>query len=414
MKKITLLIVSLPLFLLAPVMSAQEGIGTNQPHKSAALHIQSEKRGLLIPRFDIPDLENPAPVNDPADALLVFNTGTSGTTKGFYYWDKPQSKWIALAGSSGSGGATPDFELIGQAPIQVTDLGGDVYEIGLTLPSNNEEGQVLVTQLNADNDLEAVWVEVASLFGGGDFTVENGLQWDDPDNPTVLKWGGMLTEDTTIDTDGNELTISGLDEIDPADLSDYKVVIMDDSGLLKLISSGELGGSGGIDGDLEADNALHIADDKIMLGGALIKATAIGTDVDNTLAIEGLQDASSANKWVVAEDNDGILRSVTRVVSGAVSNSGNVSDLANYSPYVPEVNIEVDINGLSSSDIDLQLPDAGPAEGQVINIRLSEGNEADHYLNIKSGSNTLTYGALPFQGWIIKSMNGNWLVVARN
>src|SRR5690625_6791148 len=60
---------------------AQQGIGTLHPDKSAALEMVSTKRGLLIPRIDIPDLTAPAPVTNPAHSLLVFNTGASGDRK---------------------------------------------------------------------------------------------------------------------------------------------------------------------------------------------------------------------------------------------------------------------------------------------------------------------------------------------
>lgn len=36
----------------ATIVSAQQGIGTDEPNKSAALEIKSEKRGLLIPRVE--------------------------------------------------------------------------------------------------------------------------------------------------------------------------------------------------------------------------------------------------------------------------------------------------------------------------------------------------------------------------
>src|SRR5699024_7081332 len=80
---------------------AQRGIGTNLPDKSAALEIVSNQRGLLLPRLDIPDLSLPAPVTNPANALMVYNKGTSGTTPGFYYWNTAANgnagAWIPLA-----------------------------------------------------------------------------------------------------------------------------------------------------------------------------------------------------------------------------------------------------------------------------------------------------------------------------
>ncbi|HLS30880.1 MAG TPA: hypothetical protein VK021_08495, partial [Flavobacteriaceae bacterium] len=95
--------------MLSPQLFAQQGIGTNVPDKSAALEIVSNQRGLLIPRFAIPDLEQGAPVTDPAHALLVFNNGEGVTTEpGFYWWDENANTgagaWKAVTGVAGEPG----------------------------------------------------------------------------------------------------------------------------------------------------------------------------------------------------------------------------------------------------------------------------------------------------------------------
>ena len=80
--------------------------------------------------------------------------------------------------------------------------------------------------------------------------------------------------------------------------------------------------------------------------------------------------------------------------------------------FVQEVNITAKI---VSGDINVTLPDATATnKGQVVNIKIVNTVEVADYLNILVGSTTLTYGALPYQSWIIKSNGSTWEVVGRN
>jgi hypothetical protein len=62
------------------------GINTTTPHPSAALHIQSSDKGVLIPKVNLTSLIDAVTVPSPANALMVYNTNAAlkdGT--GFYY-----------------------------------------------------------------------------------------------------------------------------------------------------------------------------------------------------------------------------------------------------------------------------------------------------------------------------------------
>jgi|SRR5690625_224288 len=105
MKRVVFLAVIALMSLVVEKVYAQQGIGTLHPDKSAALEMVSTKRGLLIPRIDIPDLTLPAPVTNPAHSLLVFNTGASGTQEGFYFWSDDGTQlgngsWVLFGQSS--------------------------------------------------------------------------------------------------------------------------------------------------------------------------------------------------------------------------------------------------------------------------------------------------------------------------
>lgn len=459
--------------MLSPQLFAQQGIGTNQPNRSSALDIVSTKRGLLIPRFGIPDLAEAAPVTNPANALLVFNNGTAGTPQGFYWWRESTTSWVPLASEGGDPGDPVNVQINGKDPINVSNLGENNFEVSLGL---GEDGQVLVTTLDEDSgELVAVWKDPSEIFTPGEvgeITAHNGLSI--VDGAVVL--GGTLDEPTIINTDGNDLAITGLTEED--DLVNYKVVVMDENGVLHLTDPANLGGDGGpvvgqnliledgilgfLDGtdgigavleetkigiqastnegyvlttiddgeggftvnwanpadidasEIGASNGLHIESDEVLLGGTLTEETIIETSDENTLAITELQAADDPNKIVVVED-DGVLRTVTRSLDADVGNSYAVStDLLEYSPYVQEIILNVAIGGLSGGDITITLPAATNASGQVINVKLSEGDEADYYLNIMEGTNVLTYGALPHQAWIFKSNGTNWQLIAKN
>ena len=83
---------TLGLFFISGILYAQEGIGTNTPHPSAALEIESVDKGLLIPQISLTASATLAPITGTAstshNGLLVYNTNTVTTTglsgQGFY------------------------------------------------------------------------------------------------------------------------------------------------------------------------------------------------------------------------------------------------------------------------------------------------------------------------------------------
>lgn len=75
-------------------VQAQQGFGTNQPSKAAAIEMKSDSKGLLIPRVALTDLTDFGPIQGgttvtvaDANSLLVYNKATAtGLTPGYYYW----------------------------------------------------------------------------------------------------------------------------------------------------------------------------------------------------------------------------------------------------------------------------------------------------------------------------------------
>lgn len=164
------------------------------------------------------------------------------------------------------------------------------------------------------------------------------------------------------------------------------------------------------------DNGISKATDgDIILGGRLNEPTTtiITGGSSNTLAVEALVAPSTgATEVMYAEGSTGILRKAIRSISQYIEASQTVNTISGYNDFVQEVNITAKI---VSGDINVTLPDATATnKGQVVNIKIVNTAEVDDYLNILVGSTTLTYGALPYQSWIIKSNGSTWEVVGRN
>ncbi|MCC5923573.1 MAG: hypothetical protein JJT77_07290, partial [Crocinitomicaceae bacterium] len=79
----------------------------------AALDIQFEDKGLLIPRVNIADLTTYAPIGGtPTESMLVYNTNTT-TGEGFHYWDG--ANWVRLMVGSSSAAPADAWETTGNA-----------------------------------------------------------------------------------------------------------------------------------------------------------------------------------------------------------------------------------------------------------------------------------------------------------
>lgn len=115
MKKSLLLVTS---FLFTLNVFSQVGIGTTNVQNGVELQIESNSRGLLIPRVALTATNVVAPVGPApiATGVLIFNTATTGAgitavSPGFYYWSGIE--WVALKSSPLA--ASQDWSLTGNA-----------------------------------------------------------------------------------------------------------------------------------------------------------------------------------------------------------------------------------------------------------------------------------------------------------
>ena len=87
-------------------VNSQVGIGTTNPHPSAALEINSQQSGLLIPRVSLNSLTDVTTIPNPANSLLIYNTSTTGgLSRGFYFWqDNTWNPFKETTSGSGNNG----------------------------------------------------------------------------------------------------------------------------------------------------------------------------------------------------------------------------------------------------------------------------------------------------------------------
>jgi hypothetical protein len=101
-------------------MFAQTGIGTTTPHASAKLDVTSTNKGFLPPRVSIDSAKDVTSIVNPAEGLLVYNTGTVGLQAGYYYWNGGSWATIATASSAGNGVTSSDLVKLYQEGYSTT------------------------------------------------------------------------------------------------------------------------------------------------------------------------------------------------------------------------------------------------------------------------------------------------------
>lgn len=404
----------------------------------------------------------------------VIGEGLTGVRPGYYYWksDDPTAdpaitggQWIPLLNTAGNNIEIDDNGVVSVKPGENP---GDVLVTVLSDPTDStselttewmsfeefikvigENGVTVVPVTDPVTGIKTFTVELGGTLNrtteiiteGEKFEIKTGV--DDGDGNITPGENFFISNLNEIEVD-NDGTITGTstpgDPNTPGDTFKdfFDVLIVDKyTGLVQRVSVEDL-----LKNAIEVESGLHYddTDGKIKLGGELTKdaeiilenekdfiitrgETSEGTNVGTPgeFKIVGLEETVTANKIMVVDENN-VVKTVRRVISKDINTSASVEDSDPttdyvYSPYVQEVNITV--SGLSTTtqaqDIVLTLPAADAAnEGQVINVSLTNTEEAFQYLVIHDGTENVTWGALPFQGWVLKSDGSKWRVVSSN
>lgn len=313
---------------------AQQGFGTNQPDKSAAVDIVSSKRGLLIPRVALTATDSNSlsvgEITAPANSLFVYNTATAGTgatavTPGFYYWERTdtidkdawQGKWVRFVSTNQEKSVVVDAGE--NVKVEPTIIGNSTtYTVGVK--GGSKTGQVLVTKVTGAGATAVTtteWVNPESFVQDAIFA-ENGLTYVPSTvegDPNIIKLGGALTENTTITTvsgatdpgDNKSLAITGLEEVDTA----AHIMVMDANGLLQKMTKEKLFDAK----DLTTDGKIVIgATEANNLSGAVLKATALKIKAESLTSTEILNGTiqpvdmqAGGNTTVLVTKSDGTV-----------------------------------------------------------------------------------------------------------
>lgn len=276
------------------VASAQVGVGTLNPNKSAQLDVVASDKGILIPRVQLTSITDATTITSGnVESLLVYNvTNTNEISPGYYYWFNNQ--WQKMLSSSD---ITSDILTVLNFDattnvLTYVDEEGNTHNFTLNNTKNSTiilNGTILTI---TDTDGDVYTVDLAGLDTNTTntslvFNDENLLTLTDSDNNQVTVDLSSISNNTTI----LEVSFDG---------TTNQITITDSDGNTRIVDISEV---------LKAKNGLHVSDKHVVLGGDLTEDTTISTGVNN-LSIQDLTqtDTSLNNKIMLVEDATGTLR----------------------------------------------------------------------------------------------------------
>jgi hypothetical protein len=123
-------------------LSAQIKVGQNPTtiNPNALIDLESNNKGLLLPRLALTAVNDPAPLSAFVKGMLVFNTATVGSLlQGLYYCDG--TKWVFINPITPSGGALPNetWSTTGNTGTNASHFLGTTDFAPLVIKTNNTE-----------------------------------------------------------------------------------------------------------------------------------------------------------------------------------------------------------------------------------------------------------------------------------
>lgn len=357
MKKITYSLAIAATILATTNTYAQHGIGTNTPHRSAALHIESTNKGLLIPRVVLTDLAASAPImGTPPNSLMVYHTGGSTIPAGFYYWQT--NKWIPFAtgneiadleGKNGISRVDNFFKLGGtlEDDDTIINFGGKSFTLDLTTANskfilrglveiqssseNTVPNMDLVVYSNQPNQIGQVFRYGPNKLFKDYLIGVNGIkvEYNEFSNQTEVLLGGTIDRETNFNiTENGSIKVSGLEHIDGplptaisgdtqqgqavADLEGNLVAVGNSvTGELKVATAQDIVNAGIVTFQHEVTESV-INEGGTVTEGSKLKTIINGTEVTNEIDLTEIVLKEQKTYNVVSPDNS--LISVTPVI----------------------------------------------------------------------------------------------------
>lgn len=256
------------------------------------------------------------------------------------------------------------------------------------------------------NDLTTFDLKVTGINDG--IQVGNGISKEAVTNKVIL--GGDLDRATTIHTQGNDVRIQGLSTVTSMDGQMVAVGGATD-GLLKVAHPGQI-----VSNTLKSGSGTTAVYDaatqtnKVNLGGLLTEKAVITTTAGETLAIDGLQDFTGAEKSIVVLGPGNVLQKASLNTTNAIA-----TKTANYTLLASDETVLVDA---TNNNVTVTLPAADATnKGKRFYVKLIATNAANtNEVIIDSSSNidgdaSAVSSSSPFQSWLLQSDGTAWFVV---
>jgi len=161
------------------------GVNSMTIDPNAVLELQSETKGLLLPRLALVATDSFEPmVSSPQGGMTVYNTttksgveGSTEVTPGFYYWDSAQ--WVRVGDSSFNTQTITskivDYTALAKDNTILFDVTATASGLTLTLPAAaaGNKGKIYVVRKTDITNNKLTFSEAITTVTGDNFTELN-------------------------------------------------------------------------------------------------------------------------------------------------------------------------------------------------------------------------------------------------
>ena len=372
---------------------AQQGIGTNTPHRSAALQIDSQNKGILIPRINLgyntEDNKITSTIPSPVQGLLVYNqTGIANVPEGFYYYSG--GKWNPISKSylqdsdhttiSGDGTVIPyKVEL---KPATASQLGGvKIGEninvdangtISVSFPASTVDTNTITT---VSKDQSYVNVDLTQTVGEGTTPINTrdykiGVDKATADEFGVVKPGtGLTVTDGTLSVDTT--TTSGIGK--NLTQGDTSITVTNGLGATLVDTNIKVSDLGITTGKIAVDAVTNakLADNAVQTEN-ILNGTIIAEDLalKSVTAIKLEAGPGVANRLAIADATGNVTYSTisTSILTGA----GNLTSVTGDNSITVS-----DGNGATLKNTNITVSDSGIVTEKLANNAVKTAKIAD-------------------------------------